>query len=229
MGDKNIRKKIRICAGLGRCYENCWICNDWKDFFIEWDPYRVVWNRRLQHFALNKLNQQEEPVYIHLEVDDFKPFLLRSTDGVYSGVRALPKGKNRFFFTYRGVAQISNEYPFEVSEPPVKQTCHFYADFNKEVMAVVVNFIINDGKECNAVPRPVLGEYLPPPGDIPEPEIPPWTPESSIFSNFSQQGPDFFNRCFEADWTNSKISKFLKNEQIRNDCKEIIRQEYQKM
>lgn len=227
--DSKTKGRVRICSLTGPCQENCWICNAWKDVKVEWDPMRVVWNRRLQHFAMNKLENQVEPVYVHFEVDDFKPILLNSVGGVYCGVRALPPGKIRFFFSYRGVAQISNEYQFEVTDPAIKRTCHFYGNFTKEIMVVVLNFFINSGSVNECIPRPLLEEYKPPPGDVPEPDIPPWNLETSVFANFSQPGPDLYNKCFEADWNNSKISKFLKNETVRNECKEIIRKEYQKM
>lgn len=226
---KSVKNGVRICNKQVKCLENCWICNGWADVSVEWDPQRVVWNRRLQHFALNKLSTQVEPVYIHLEIDDFKPYLLHQQSMVYYGKRALPQGKNRFFFSYRGVAQISNEYPFEVSDPPVKQFCHFYSDFSKEVMAIVVNYIINDESSAKCEVRPELKEYIPPPGDVPEPDFPPWSIQTSIFANFSQAGPEIYNKCFETDWNNSKVSRFLKSDSVKLICKELIRKEYQKM
>lgn len=223
-------KSSRICGDLRSEESMCWICNNWADIFIEWDPSRIVWNRRLKHFALFKLSSQTEPVYIHLEIDDFEPFLLKRNDyGVYECTRAVPKGKTRFFFSYRGVAQISNQYPVEVFDPPIEKTVHFYGEFSKKIMAVVVNFFGNENNECKSIPRPFIEEYKPPPGDVPEPDIPPWLFENSIFAGYIQDTPELLNKCFEADWANSKFNRFMKSDIIRFACKEIVRQEYQKM
>ena len=227
--NKSGRRDVRICSKQARCLENCWICNKWADVYFEWDPQRVVWNRRLQHFALNKLLTQIEPVYVHIEKDEFRPCLLKKGENIYSVNRTLPLGKTRFFFSYRGVAQISNAYPFEVSEPPIKQLFHFYGSFSKEIMVIVVNYVFNEGETASCEARPENVEYLPPPGDVPEPNFPLWSIETSIFANFSLTSPEVYNKCFEADWTNSKVSKFLKSESIKTLSKELIREEYQKM
>lgn len=215
---------------LSKSSEHCWICNNWADVVIEWDPSRVVWNRRLKHFAMDKLSTQVEPVFVHLEIDEFTPFLLnRNEENVYFCIRALPPGKFRFFFTYRGVAQISNQYSVEAAGEKIEKVMHFYGDFSKTIMAVVVNFSDNANTELNSVPRPEIYEYTPLPGDVPEPDIPPWQLENSIFAGFIQDSPELLSKCFEADWSNSKLTKLFKSDVNKFTCKEMIKEEYAKM
>ena len=210
--------------------EKCWICNKWADFTIEWDPTRIVWNRRLRHFAMDKLSTQVEPVFVHLEADEYRPFLLsRNEKNIYFCTRALPPGKIRFFFTYRGFAQISNQYKVEASDETIEKQMHFYGSFSKKIMAVVLNYGLNTSTELKSIPRPVISEYLPPPNDVPEPNIPPWQFETSIFAGFLQDTPDLLSKCFEEDWNNSKLPKLFKTDLTRFTCKEMIRQEYSKM
>ena len=228
---KSGKQATRITSKtLEKSLENCWICNKWADVTIEWDPSRIVWNRRLKHIALDKLSSQLEPVFIHLEIDNYSPFLLTKGETTsYYCIRALPPGKNRFFFTYRGIAQISNQYPVEAADTKIEKFMHFYKDFSKTIMAVVLNFCYNTETELKSIPRPILLEYNPPPGDIPEPNIPPWQFENSIFAPYPQNSPELLNKCFEFDWKNSKLSKILKTDLSKFACKEIIRQEYKKM
>ncbi|OMJ73133.1 hypothetical protein SteCoe_28254 [Stentor coeruleus] len=208
----------------------CWICHKWTDVTIEWDPSCIVWNRRLRHFALFKLSSQTEPVYIHFEIDNYEPFLLQKTEtGIYKCTRSVPKGKTRFFFTYRGVGQISNQYSIEAADPVIEKNVHFYAEFSKKVLVVVVNCFDNENSMSIAVPRPIIDEYQLPPGDFPEPDIPLWNFENSIFAGYIQDTPELLNKCFEADWANSKLHRLMKNDSSRSVCKEIVRREYQKM
>ena len=210
--------------------EYCWICRNWMDCVIEWDPARMIWNRRLKHFALDKLSTQEEPVYVHLEIDDYSPFLLKKNhQNIYTCTRSLPPGKNRFFFTYRGVAQISNQYQIEGCSATIEKFVYFYKGFSKKIMAVIVNYLENTNTEQSCIPRPEILEYLPPPGDIPEPQFPPWSIENSIFAGYTPDTPEQLSKCFEVDWANTKISKFLKSDTTRFAVKEILRSEYSKM
>ena len=210
--------------------EKCWICEEWNDVKIEWDPSRMIWNRRLKHFALDKLSTQEEPVYVHIDIDEYQPYLLkRNDDNIYSCTRALPKGKIQFFFTYRGIAQISNQYPVEGCSIKIEKFVHFYKNFSKTIMAVITNFLENTGDKLESLPRPEHLEYTLPPGDQPEPNFPPWSLETSIFSGYIQDNAELLDKCFEVDWEASKITKILKTDNIKFSCKEILRQEYPKM
>lgn len=54
---------------------------------------------------------------MHLELDDFEPTPLDCDEhGIYTVVRAMPPTKQRFFFSYRGYAQIAGNYGLETQE-----------------------------------------------------------------------------------------------------------------
>ena len=76
---------------------------------------------------------------------------------------------------------------------------HFYGDFSKIIMAVVLNFCENTGTELKSTPRPIILEYAPMPGDSPELNLPPWQIENSIFAPYIQNSSDLFDKCFEYD------------------------------
>jgi hypothetical protein len=56
---------------------------------------------------------KQEPVYLHLECDDFKPDLMyfESEDKGYQQWRMCPHGQVKFFFSIEGKPLLSNKYP----------------------------------------------------------------------------------------------------------------------
>lgn len=168
-----------------RIPRNCWVCEKWVDFHIQWDPSTIVWNRRLRQIAMSRLAQQAEPVYIHLEIDEYLPYLLEPTQsGRYETVRAIPPVKTRFFFSYRGYAQISSTYRVEAPDEKIDKTIHFYGGFSRDISAVVTNYIEPTDHNLTALPRPEIKQYIPPPGDT-DVDIPEWKIENSIFKGFN--------------------------------------------
>jgi hypothetical protein len=214
---------------------NCWICEGWVDFEIAWNPANVVWNRRLKHFAMTKLAIQTEPIFIHLEIDGYSPWLLQpNNQGAYTALRAVPPGKTRFFFTYRGYAQISSSYRVEPPDERIDKTFTFYRDFTKSVSVVVVNYIeIEKGSRLTADPRPMNREYIPKPGDE-NVDFPEWSIENSIFKGYNNdhevritQG--MTARCFEFDWEATRIQTIIKSSIELEATKRYLRSIYKEM
>lgn len=71
-------------------------------------------------------------------------------DGTYFAQRAVPRGKQRFFFTYRGYGQISGDYKVEALEEAVEEEFRFFEGFVKVVKAVVVNFVEENGGQLTS-------------------------------------------------------------------------------
>ncbi|KAL4496016.1 hypothetical protein ABPG72_015438 [Tetrahymena utriculariae] len=57
-----------------------------------------------------------------------------------------------------------------------------------------------------------------------------WTFEKSIFSTFIRDSDSLISECFEFDWENSRLDKILSqyctNQQMKDDCKQILKKEY---
>lgn len=214
---------------------NCWICEGWVDFEIIWNPANVVWNRRLKHFAMNKLAIQTEPIYIHLDIDGYAPWLLRPThSGTYTALRAVPPGKIKFFFTYRGYAQISSSYRVEPPDERIDKTFTFYKEFTKNVSVVVVNYIeIEKGSRLTADPRPMHKEYIPNPGDE-NLDFPEWSIENSLFKGYNNDHEvritqEMIGKCFEFDWGATRIPAIIKSPTELEATKRYLRSIYKEM
>jgi hypothetical protein len=86
---KYFSKKMIQQKASGRC----WICEGWKEVEFTWantDPSLP----------------DPEPVYLHLDFDDFKgDLLLKKADNIYSSTRMCPPGKIKFFFTILSIFQ----------------------------------------------------------------------------------------------------------------------------
>lgn len=214
---------------------NCWICEGWVDFQIVWNPVSVVWNRRLKHFAMSRLSIQAEPIFVHMDIDGYSPWLLEPTSsGTYVALRAVPPGKIKFFFTYRGYAQISSTYRVEAPDERIEKTFTFYKDFSKSVSVVVVNYLdVEKGSRLTADPRPMSGKYIPPPGDE-KVEFPDWKIENSIFKGFDNDHEvtykqEMVNKCFEFDWATSRINSIIKSPIELEITKKYLRSIYKEM
>ncbi|CAG9316157.1 unnamed protein product [Blepharisma stoltei] len=219
--------RILTRTNFRKINRNCWICEGWTDLKITWNPACIVWNRRLKHFAMDKLSTQTEPVFVHFEIDDFQPHLLTKTeDGTYEALRAVKTGKVRFFFSYRGFAQISSQFKVEALGERLERNFHFYGNYSKTLLVVVVNYIDVEDNGLTVAPRPIFEEYVPPPGDKPEPDIPVWSLETSIFAKYITDTSELLDRCFEFDWANTKIHNIIKNGEMLNHVKEFLRREY---
>jgi len=143
---------------------------------------------------------QYSPVYLNLELDQFKPDLMeRGPDGIYRILRMVPPGGHRYYFTVpEGKPILAGDQRLSMSVPQtniidnVKQTRQLFTQTYMEDMTVV--------------PRPL--PKFPPTKDFVKP---PWDFKNSIFANYQVDTPALLNSCFEFDWDCSKIPKFVKD------------------
>ena len=74
-------------------YQKCWICEGWSEMKFEW--------------KIGKSGQSsavKEPVYIHFDFDEYKPWLMEKDDnkGLYYIWKMIPPGKSHYFFSLGG-------------------------------------------------------------------------------------------------------------------------------
>ena len=113
-----------------------------------------------------------EPVYLHLEFENYQPDLMCSEAGMKANElwRMCPPGKCKFFFTVEGKARISNKYPTvnEKLRKKIKLPDEVYSlvevDIDQiNVLQIKPNpNIVKETYEIsiqNCVPRPLSGEF----------------------------------------------------------------------
>jgi len=152
---ESLRKSFKQNKKIQRYAGNCWICEGWNEVCIEYP--RI------------KLN---EPVYVSLECDDYKPDLMYTEVGVSGYVlwRMWPPGKTKFFFIVEGKAVVSFKYP--VMRHKLKRRIKLdddlypFIDINLTEVNYVMNDVnttmVNDLNEItviNCVPRPIAGYH----------------------------------------------------------------------
>jgi hypothetical protein len=230
-------KSARILRTPRRINDTCcWICNKYLDFVVKWDPGQVEWEKGLKKLYRKAKERRKEPVFLHLEIDEFEPFLMeKRKDGVIECKRAVPQGKAiRFFFSYRGNAQISNDYQIEPLDPPlVKTVKHGTGQCTELVTDKLNTIIIYDGK-LTCRPRPEIKAYVIESIEASSALESEWSIERSQFANYVWDSnvrimQEVLNNCFEFDWQNSKIHRMIKSTTIRDQIKEVVRPYYKYM
>ncbi len=95
--------------------DNCWICEGWNEAHFDWPP-RIFLLSDVTVAVVT--SAKPEPVYLHLECDDFQPDLMYAdpeTKG-FQQWRMCPPGRCTFFFTIGGKPALSPKFP-TVKEP----------------------------------------------------------------------------------------------------------------
>lgn len=216
---------------------HCWICEGWIEAVFDYDPDQLNMSHKLKEIALDRLRTYEEPVFIHIDTDNWTPQLMtRLGSGIYQLKRAVPQGPRYFFFSYRGIVQTSNQYVKQTPIHSINRAFSYYQDFTKHHTVTTVNLLVASGKPCSInsllliQPRPTLRHYTPPPNDLPnELELTAWAFEKSIFSRYRLESEDLFVKCLEADWSNCKVEKLVKDPVVKLRLKAVLKQHYRYM
>jgi len=198
--------------------DNCWICEGWKETLFEY----------------HTPNSTKEPVYLHLECDEYQQDLMCPTsDGTKTHLyRMCPPGKQKFFFVFEGKPFLSPEYP--VISYPLKITVNLPDKvFPKvEVNLTEVNCfditanpsVINQYYEITVekcMPRPIPGLFT---REIPKRTRKPWSIPISVFRNYIPDTVEVFYRCFDEDWKH--INKPKMKEENLEQCRLLFRKHY---
>lgn len=153
----SLQKSARILRTPRRVNDiRCWICNKYYDFDFNWDPNNMLWKKSLKSIFFLKFEQNKELVYLHLEIDNYEPYqMIKENSGCYTLKRAIPSNKEiKFFFSYRGYAQVSFDYPTESVE------CFIKTVGLQEMTVKALNCIRMFDGILNCKPRFASGPYL---------------------------------------------------------------------
>ena len=197
--------------------KSCWVCNKWQDATFVWKSSEVAWTRRLKHFA-EEHESSDEPVLLHLDIDDFRPCAMdHSLDGSYQVARAVPHKGVRFFFTYRSHPQISAAYSVFTLERPMERDIEFDVGVTKSVTVPMLNEMIPMGKVCSVEEdfsvEARCGDWIfrYPIIEIAEAIVPEWSIESSMFKAYRLDSEAVLRECLENDLNHTKIPSLFKS------------------
>ncbi|EAR89295.2 hypothetical protein TTHERM_00371100 (macronuclear) [Tetrahymena thermophila SB210] len=196
----------------------CWICQGWQEVIIQ------------------AKDIQEEPLYLHLSYQNFKPELLKKNEeGHYIKSLMIPKNKKIEFF-------FSN--PLESSKGLVTQyheshrkimSCHYKYKFDnaeKEYFLFVyhmnsidadnsIQFEVNNHYKVKTkcFPREQSLTYHLPKSD--------WDISQSIWKDFRGDTEEILRKCLDNDLFYARIFKFVKDVDDQNQLREAIVEKYQ--
>lgn len=202
---------------------NCWICEHWVEATFEWTSSKSE-------------ETKEEPIFIHLECDNYQPEILKKQRGIFQVTRAVPAGNLKFFFSQQTIPMISKSYLKIHLKRPIEIEATFWEGFTKTLNVEDFNQISAKGLGCTlknpiSIQPRIPYSYLPP--NIARPKTP-WSIPISLFKDYKFDNDviytqDLFRKCFEFDWKCSKIAKLVKDEDELRAVKEILRMHYKNM
>lgn len=201
---------------------NCWLCHGWKELKITWNPNESG-------------NVKVEPVYLHLECDDYKPESMPLQGNEFSLIRVVPNSACNFFFSHNGSPMTSALVPTRSCQ--AEAFCEFWPGFAVNLEVSTVNYMMPTGPSCSAayplMTRPRIPPYVYMPPEAEKTKIP-WSIPISLFKEYRFDTPvrlmqDYYMKCFEVDWSCCKIPKLVKDPEELGKIKEILRSRYKHM
>ena len=188
-----------------KCGENCWICEGWVECSI-----------KIQY-------HEASPLFIHLDMDNYTPYLLQQQNDYFSITRALPPNKEvKFFFSSAFSVIISHIYSTTQLNPP------HHIDKPKDCFISIVNTYTPRGLELDlfspfATKPRIKDIYMSQNGE----ERITWSFENSVFKDYVFDSASLMNDCFEFDWHLSRIESMVKNLKDKKKTKKYLRGVYE--
>ncbi|CAK73116.1 unnamed protein product (macronuclear) [Paramecium tetraurelia] len=212
--------------------ESCWICQGWLEVMFQWKPHKSGF-------------LDEDPIFIHLEFEDYQPSNMQKTnDGYFTLYRMCPPNQTiRYFFSN----PVQNVQVYAKDQRTIQTQTH------SQLRNFGVQMEYSNGKVLQSQPlhtvnmmqtsqsTPIFDKkkhYL---ANIQcKPRVPEkivefdvelakkrkWTLDNSIFKDFDEDTEAHLEQCLEADLENSKVLKHLINTNEVNSLKDQLKKYY---
>ncbi|CAD8097939.1 unnamed protein product [Paramecium sonneborni] len=201
----------------------CWICEGWQEIKFQWNPKSGT--------------LQSEPIFIHFDFDDYKPYLMTFLNGEFFFVKMCPPNRSiKYFFTnpILGIQCIAEDQNVLSLHQPLPSIPFLYNNeilVDGNIMPIINEYITNNNQILfdryvplvQVKPREIMALFdFSPYLNIASTK---WSVETSIFRHFPPDTDKLIDECFEFDYSNSKINRLVKETELQ-DVKEILKQFY---
>ncbi|CAD8069790.1 unnamed protein product [Paramecium sonneborni] len=208
----------------------CWICDGWQEVKFTWTPGKSG-------------GMNNDPIFVHLNFESYKPILMTLHNGEYSAYRMCPPNYKVTYFFSNPVLGIQTTAKNQLitqtpSDDPLYQTKQSFL-YNGDILIEgnrmgFVNEIFTEDKQS------IMDRYFAKIFSKPREEQKTfdltkfltkrekqfWSYELSIFKNYQPDNEEVIDECFEYDYGSSKINKIIKDPLEYNEVKEIMREYY---
>eukprot|EP00347_Sterkiella_histriomuscorum_P017828 403347825 len=201
---------------------NCWICEGWSQILFKINPNDVIIDQKT---GLRLYDEMDDftLMYIHLSCDS-EPDLMEknSQTGEFSLLRMVPPGQINYYYS--------------IGQPPLVNQAQqtFTKSFiNKKKIEVPNTNIVQNVIQTREV---ITQTYLEDLSVLPRPPPKkingilrlktPWDFNKSVFKDYIFDNEMTIARCFEYDWSNSKIPKIVKDESELSQIKAYLKSIY---
>jgi hypothetical protein len=96
---------------------NCWICEGWQEHRIKWEIGKSG------SYVL-------EPVYLHFEIDNFHPRLMKKQGKYFYLDLMLPPGQHQYFYSFNYHPTTNSMYPRIQRDSTLKIFDMYFSDEN---------------------------------------------------------------------------------------------------
>ncbi|CAD8094383.1 unnamed protein product [Paramecium sonneborni] len=198
----------------------CWICEGWQEIKFQWNPKSGP--------------LQTEPIFIHFDFDDYKPYLMTFLNKEFFFVKMCPPNTSiKYFFTnpilgIQCIAEDQNVLSLHQALPSIPFLYNNEILVDGNTMTMINELITNNNQILfdryvpliQVKPRETMvlfdfSPYL----NIASTK---WSVETSIFRYFPPDTDQLIEECFEFDYQNSKINRLVKETELQ-DVKEILK------
>ncbi|KRX01621.1 hypothetical protein PPERSA_00328 [Pseudocohnilembus persalinus] len=223
-GVKQVQNKIARHHRDINLKDCCWICQGWEEMTFKWTK--------------DVSGQGEtDPLFIHFNFENFQPCYYGKIDGnVLEYTRMIPPGDLCYFFSNgQGDEQnIANDHTqqkvgvesllddvklIEGEKKNIKLTHTNYAK-----VAVKTNMFVQYTPRTNVKPRIRDPEFIP---DKKKKTKKKWTFPISLMYKWKPDTEDLIAKCFDFDWSLSRILKVIKKEDELEKVRVFLKERYQ--
>jgi NLR family CARD domain-containing protein 3 len=205
--------------------ENCWICEGWQELTIHYIPGKVL---RSVNSVGKSGNITEGPIYCHFDYLDYKGLHMnKNEESFFEITRMVPPGERKYFFTHNSVASIAQDQGVLKNVLPKIKGVKI-EDKKIDVFLPEVNFQIQK-IEANEDEDFYVPTVKPRMRESEDDGIKPWSFEDSVFREYKREDDELLEKCFIFDFTNSKISKILKDPKDLQTVKDMLWKVYRQI
>lgn len=180
-----------------------------------------------------------DDVLIHLSIDDFYPDLMKEdpeNPEEFQITRMVPSKQIQFYFSVNGVSRyrmdIENKSALVSKYPELKkvqmrgESIPWRLNISPVGPQNTVKIDLEYLKSIGCRPRPII--YVPKSDQNKGPK-PKFQQAKSVFKKFRVDNTKLLEKCFEYDWSCSKIENMIRNDDEKKLIKQFLKENYRLM
>ncbi|KAL4483288.1 hypothetical protein ABPG72_007930 [Tetrahymena utriculariae] len=201
----------------------CWICQGWSE-------QNFVWRSGESGMSY------EGPIYILFNFNSFRPIpMTKDENGNFvSKIMCPPTKQLQYFFSTPDGDTHAKDQPCIKNKNPILKDISFGSQVKRDIIIKFLNVkAVNKFEQClfSKYGEPIHITIQPReeilyPLEKPKPKKK-WQKETSVFGKYQIDNQIILEKAMDADWNNSKIPRFVKDQNDRTKLFELMKPHYE--